>query len=216
MKSKVAFFVDGFNVYHAIKNIVAGDIKKNYLKWIDLRKLFERFIDNKTEEIADIYYFTATPDHIRKTGVLDRYNALVRVYMQHLKIKVVKGKFKKKHARCPKCHQRYEGHEEKQSDVNLCLYLLKSAYENWYDRMVLVTQDSDMAPVAKMVQTVCPGKLTLLTPPELSPSKEISKILGSGGIIKEAHLGSALLDAIYYNKDGRVAVIRPVEYDPPC
>lgn len=37
---RVAFYVDGYNLYHSINNIVKNNPGLNYLKWLDLRKLF--------------------------------------------------------------------------------------------------------------------------------------------------------------------------------
>jgi hypothetical protein len=41
-KKKIAVYVDGFNLYHGIKNL-----NKPYLKWLNLRSLAEKFIDPK-------------------------------------------------------------------------------------------------------------------------------------------------------------------------
>ena len=49
----VIFFIDGFNLYHALAN------KRFYrYKWLDLSGLAEKFITKK-DRIEDIYYFTA-------------------------------------------------------------------------------------------------------------------------------------------------------------
>lgn len=212
---KVAFFVDGFNFYHAINGIAKNDRSKNYLKWVDLRSLFGLFLDKTRQEIADIYFFTARPTHIKKKQVLDRYDALIKVYESFLDIKVIKGKFKKKMTHCTRCKRNFEAHEEKQSDVNLCLYMLRFAFERKYDCLYLVSRDSDMAPVASIIKKQKLAKLRLLTPPELDPSSEISKIIGRGGRIKEAHLKKALLKDVYTDERGKIVVKRPSEYDPP-
>jgi hypothetical protein len=41
-KARVACFIDGFNLFHAIKNL-----GRNELKWVNLWKLMECFIDPK-------------------------------------------------------------------------------------------------------------------------------------------------------------------------
>ena len=61
---KVIFFVDGFNLYHALDN------KRFYrYKWLDLSSLAQKFITKK-DKIEEIYYFTAlatwAPDKVRR------------------------------------------------------------------------------------------------------------------------------------------------------
>ena len=216
-KKKVAFFVDGYNLYHSIAGLSAHDSTKNYLKWVDLRALFQQFINKSTEEIADIYYFTAHPTHTRP-DVQDRYNKLIRVYTEILGIKVLFGKFKEKKITCRCCHANWIHHEEKESDVNIAINLVEAAYEQRYDTLCLVTQDSDLAPAVKLARKVFQGQIRLISPPGRPPSNEISRVLRGKGIgkIKEIHLERALMNDKYVDtRTKRVIVRRPTEYDPP-
>jgi hypothetical protein len=49
-----AFFIDGFNLYHALKRL-----GPQYLKWVDLNALMGRLIAPKSERMVAIYYFSA-------------------------------------------------------------------------------------------------------------------------------------------------------------
>ena len=61
-KKKIAVYVDGFNLYHGIKNL-----NKPYLKWLNHHSLAEKFVDQKTDRIEKIYYFSAiAPIWIKK------------------------------------------------------------------------------------------------------------------------------------------------------
>lgn len=51
---RVACFIDGFNIYHAI-----NDLRRNELKWVDLRKLMACFTDPKVHALGPVYYFSA-------------------------------------------------------------------------------------------------------------------------------------------------------------
>ena len=42
-------YVDGFNLYHGLKNL-----KKSHLKWLNLRSLVEKFLDKQSEVIEKI------------------------------------------------------------------------------------------------------------------------------------------------------------------
>ena len=84
---KVIFFIDGFNIYHALNN------KRFYLyKWRDLLGFAKKFV-TKNDKIEDIYYFTAlaiwSPDKVR------RHKTFIKA--QEIKgVKIIYGEFKKR------------------------------------------------------------------------------------------------------------------------
>ena len=212
---RVAFYVDGYNLYHAIASIATKDPSKNYLKWVDLRKLFSFFINPNEEEISDIFFFTANPTHTRP-DVQKRFYKLTIAYQRFLNIKAIYGKFKAKDEQCKNCSAKWVRHEEKESDVNLAVSIVRDAYEKRYDYAYIVTQDSDMAPAVKLAEKVNPGFLRLMTPPDKQPSRELSRILRKRAAqIKEVHLQHALMPAQYTDDSGQVIVTRPTEYTPP-
>ena len=51
---RATFFIDGFNLYHAVKRLNGP-----HLKWLDLRALMNRQIQPQSEKIANVYYFSA-------------------------------------------------------------------------------------------------------------------------------------------------------------
>ena len=54
---RVTAFIDGFNLYHAIDKL-----GRDHLKWINLRRLMEIFIQPDTHVLTSVYLFTATPE----------------------------------------------------------------------------------------------------------------------------------------------------------
>ena len=55
--TSVRFYIDGFNLYHALLKF-----KDDKVKWLDLELLCHRIIAPKTEVIDKIYYFSAYAD----------------------------------------------------------------------------------------------------------------------------------------------------------
>ena len=213
---RVAFYVDGYNLYHSINNIVKYDQSLNYLKWVDLRKLFQNFIIKGQEDLADIFFYTAKPLHTNP-DVQERYNKLLEAYQRFLNIKVVFGKFKAKHTSCKRCHTTWIRHEEKESDVNLAIGIVQAAYERLYDKVFIVTQDSDLAPAVALADKVRPGLVHLLTPPGIHHSHEISRILsGRTSQIQLVHLQHSLMPEFFHDKSGIAVLKRPTEYTPPA
>ena len=68
------------------------------------------------------------------------------------------GNFKEKDRFCNNCRTYFKSHEEKQTDVNIAIYLIKEAYEDSYDTAVLVTNDTDLIPAIRMLKNTFPRK----------------------------------------------------------
>lgn len=205
---KICVYIDGFNLYHAIDKL-----KNNRLKWLDLSHLMSEFTDPHHQIIANIYFFTALPTW--KKEALSRHKAYIRA-LETKNIHVILGKFKTKDRFCHDCGARWQGHEEKETDVNIALYLLNGAYRDEYDEAIIISQDSDLFPAILMVKDRFPEKkVKIITPPELSHSKEMAKVVGSQnlGSIKRIHLERSLFPEVVKNAKGYVVAIRPEKYD---
>lgn len=50
---RVAAFIDGFNLYHAIV-----ELQKPHLKWVNLWTLTETFIKRRSQRLDKVYYFS--------------------------------------------------------------------------------------------------------------------------------------------------------------
>jgi uncharacterized LabA/DUF88 family protein len=159
---RVSAYIDGFNLYHAIH--AKFDKSKKYLKWLDIKKLVSAYIDQKNDVIVSVVFFSAFPNH-QRPETRNTHN----IYVQALKstgIKYIEGNFKQKYLRCKNCRTTYIAHEEKESDVNLAIYIVKDAYENISDKIIVITNDSDIAPALTMAKKVNPSlKIKIITPP---------------------------------------------------
>lgn len=133
-KKRIAVYVDGFNLYHALKNL-----KKPHLKWLNIRSLVEKFIDQKSEVIDKIYYFSAIATHINN-DVAKRH----RVYIEALEtfsVQFIEGHFKKKEHTChvkDRVNLTLYKHEEKETDVNIAIYMVRDAILKKFDKLILI------------------------------------------------------------------------------
>ena len=115
--NRVKFFIDGFNVYHSLH------CNPNYhkYKWLDYSKLVSLFIQRQ-DQIVDILYFTAfanwDPQKVNRHRIL--INAL-----RFKGVKVIYGQFQKVNKYCRLCKQYYKTFEEKKTDVNIAVELMK-------------------------------------------------------------------------------------------
>jgi len=225
---RVAAFIDGFNLYHAIKDLGP---KQNHLKWLDLQKLCEAFAP-APQFSTRVLYFSAfatwQPDAFRRH----------QTYVDALRatgVTPVMGRFKEKDRRFkgplqsvyqPDAAQRrvfldvkWKSHEEKETDVNIAIHLLLGALKDQYDRALILSADSDLAPAVRMVRREAPEKeIRILTPPGHSGSMDLIRATGTpkqSRHIKLVHLQRCLLPENVIASDGTTAAVRPSEYEPP-
>lgn len=146
-------YIDGFNLYYRA-------VRGTPHKWLDLVRLAERVLGPK-HQVVRVRYFTA-----RITATPHDPNGPQRqqVYLEaldaHPRVTIHEGQFRrrnKKGAAIAPRHlagQRIEisTFEEKGSDVNLATWALADAYENRTEVVVLLTNDSDLAEPARVLQ----------------------------------------------------------------
>lgn len=70
----------------------------------------------------------------------------------------VLGRLKEKDRECFACGKTWTDHEEKETDVNLAVYLIDLAYQDAYDRALLFSGDSDLVPAVRLVKRRFPKK----------------------------------------------------------
>jgi len=184
MNKNVIFFIDGFNLYHAIN----ASRKYHKYKWLNLSKLANLYI-TKNEKIVDILYFTAlatwNQDKVKKHKLFIRANELNGVH-------VIYGEFKKRDKFCNLCKKKYQTFEEKQTDVNIALQLFKLSIENKYDKAIIISGDSDLIPSINAVRKTFPNKQIGVIIPIGRRAEELKHACDFYMKMKEKHLDSAM------------------------
>ena len=172
----------------------------------------QNFYDDN-DECKKIYYFSAY------AGWKPERKKLHKKYVKILKnsgVEIILGKFKEKDRYCKLCEETSKTHEEKQTDVNIALHLLRDAYKNTYDKAILVSQDSDLCPAVNMVKQNFPEKIIKIVSPLNSPhSKEMAKIVSRENLseIKKFHIERSLFNQQEELKNGKI-ITRPEKYNP--
>lgn len=208
MTYRVISFIDGFNLYHAISSL-----QRPELKWVDVGVLSRTFLRPQSEKLLNAFYFSAYADHMSEPVQKSQ-----KSYIEALKLRQttpVLGQFKKKDRQCPSCKHKWIGHEEKETDVNIASFLIDLAYRDAFDRALVITNDSDLAPAIQMVRKRFPEKrITTIAPPNYYHSNELIKVSSDKARIRIDHLERSLLPAVVTDASRLVSVLRPLEYAP--
>jgi uncharacterized LabA/DUF88 family protein len=191
---KVIFFIDGFNLYHALDN------KRFYrYKWIDLSSLAKKFI-SKNDSIEEIYYFTAlaiwSPDKV------ERHKAFIKA--QEINgTKIIYGEFKRRDKECRICKQTYQTFEEKQTDVNIAIHLFKLSIQEKYDKAIIISGDSDLIPSIEAVKSTFPHKKIGVIIPIGRSAEQLKQTCDFYMKMKEKHLEASMLPDVINLGDGK-------------
>lgn len=221
---KVSVFVDGYNLYHAIDNI-----QKPHLKWINLVGLAQEFAKPINGfEIIRVKFFTAPPIH-KSAEVQKTYSDYIKA-LSHYGVEIIEGKFKRKLV----TYKDEKGksftrttHEEKESDVNIALAILEDSFEKISDKLLVITNDSDISPAISLALTKNDQlRINVITPPLTKTKRANYDLLNACGdvnknkkgqiyfktrMILEEHLAKNLLpDEIVI--DERTKVLIPDKY----
>jgi len=141
MERRVNVYIDGFNFYYGLKSKYW---KKYY--WLDIVAFYELFM-KEGQILNKVYYFTAVPFD---TGQRKRQSLFLTANRDNPKFEVVYGKFLKKEIH----HKGNIIHtfEEKQTDVNIAVNLIRNVVLNNCETSIIVSADSDLVPPINLVK----------------------------------------------------------------
>ena len=160
-----------------------------------------------------MYYFSTIATHISESAQKRQYAYITALQVRG--IKPILGQFKQKDRYCPKCASYSKANEEKETDVNIALDLLDLAYQDAYDRALLVSNDSDLAPAIRKVRARFPNKkISIIAPPLSRQCNELIQAASDKTKIRVQHLQRCLLPEVVVDASSLAFVNRPREYDP--
>jgi len=156
---KTIAYVDGYNFYH-------GRLKHTAYKWLDLRAMIESvlLVQDPATDLVGVKFFTANiKARLARKG--EESVAAQSNYHRALTIKgveVVLGKFSLEPGSAPRFVAGVQANRddrspiwvlgEKRTDVQLALAMYRDAAAQRCEQIVLVTNDSDLAPALQAIR----------------------------------------------------------------
>ena len=188
--NRVAFLIDGFNVYHSAVS-ASRDLVGATTKWLNLRALCESYLYlvGGDAQIVSVHYFSALATHLQdvKPDVIKRHLTLIEC-LRATGVTVELGRFKQKTVHCDACRRQIIRHEEKETDVAIAVRLLELFVRSTCDTAVIVTGDTDVAPAVRCLQQLFPAARVLFAFPYGRKNQELAKLApGSFSLRKEQY-----------------------------
>ena len=165
---RVAVYVDGLNLYYGLNS--PG--WRQY-HWLDLRRLAERLL-RPGQRLEMVRYFTARFQHraeypyrhISQDTYLKALATLPDLTIQY-------GHHMSKTRTCRNCKASWETFEEKMTDVNIAIALLRDAMQDAFDIAIIISADSDLIGPIDAVLHSCPDKRIVVAFPPNRYSKDL-------------------------------------------
>ena len=144
---RVIAYVDGFNLYFGLRD---RGWRRYY--WVNLRALAESLL-KPHQRLERTKYFTA---RISASGKdphkVKRQSTFLEAVETLPDTEVYYGHYLPKSQRCFNCGATWTAHEEKMTDVNIAVELLKDAYDDAFDTALIISADSDLTPPVETVR----------------------------------------------------------------
>jgi uncharacterized LabA/DUF88 family protein len=221
MKNRVAVYIDGFNLYHAIDDLnyrFRGRQKLgpkpahqhvHHLKWVNLWALSESLLRDYQELVAVNYYSA----YATWRGAEFRRHQVYTAALEAAGVRVVMSVFKEQRRRCNQCGAQWTRHEEKESDVRIATDLMADALQDKFDDAFIISADSDMKPPLERVRIDVPEKNVVVAAPpkrfaharDLRPAFEVT----------QGKIAKALFSVDVRDAAGNIVATRPEKYTPP-
>ena len=161
MARRVCFLVDGFNLYHSLREVETQ--LRVQCHWLDLTALCGSYLPliGGGASLGPVYYFSALAHHAEtwRPGTVARHEAFIDG-LESTGVTVELGKFKPKdvYDTCPHCHRRIhlKRHEEKETDIRIAAKLLEVVADGSCEAAVIISGDTDLVPAVAAARRLQP------------------------------------------------------------
>ena len=193
---RVIAYVDGFNLYFGLRS---KGWRRYY--WLNIRTLAQNLL-KPNQRLLLTKYFTA-----RIAGPPDKEKRQ-STYIEALEtlgdLQIFYGKYQLNPRQCSKCGFQDEVPNEKMTDVNIAVEILKDAYQDEFDVGLLISADSDLVPPVKTVRELFPKKRVVVASPPGRYSSSLANSASKSFVISRRNIAKSLLPAEIEKPDGYI------------
>jgi uncharacterized LabA/DUF88 family protein len=195
--------IDGFNLYHAIDDCPHF----HEFKWLDPMRLAQAYVHPTKEALIGVFFYTAVPTWNDEKRA--RHNRLLAIY-EDLGVQVKRGRFLPTTATCRVCGKEYGTFQEKETDINIALEMMRLGNDDLADRIVLVTGDNDQASSVRSFRELTKKPQVTLVLPPFRQAEALKGVCTESKSLTGFHLRKMKLDNPYhFKKTQRELVVPP-------
>ncbi|MCD6599024.1 MAG: NYN domain-containing protein [Dehalococcoidia bacterium] len=182
---RVIGYVDGFNLYFGLKSKGWG---RYY--WLNIQLLVQNLL-KPNQKLLATKYFTARianpPDKQR------RQSTYIEALETLSDFQIFYGKYQLNPRQCSHCGFQDKVPNEKMTDVNIAVEILKDAYQDNFDVALLISADSDLVPPIKTVRELFPNKRVVIASPPARYSVDLVNSSNKSFVISRRKIAKSLL-----------------------
>ncbi len=201
---RVAVYVDGLNLYYGLKS---RGWRRFY--WLDVQQLAGMLL-RPGQSLSIVRYFTARflpqahdpSQHTRQETYLQALATRPVLTIQY-------GHHLPKTGACQQCGATWTTFEEKMTDVNIAVALLRDAQLNAFDTAILISADSDLTGPIDTVLREHPGKRVVVAFPPNRTSGRLRSCATAAFTLGRALISSSQLPPQVVKPDGHVLTKPP-------
>lgn len=191
MANRVAFVVDGFNLYHSARDI--HDATRHNYRWLNIHALCTSYLSaiGGDASLEAIHYFSALAYYREKwkPGTVGRHKTYIQA-LDSTGINVALSRFKAKDVdyKCASCGYRGKlvRHEEKETDVAVAVKVIELAVGPSADAIAVLTGDTDLVPAVRAARQLAAKPIYMLFPAGRSNSA-FARVATGTFTLSEAH-----------------------------
>ena len=203
---RLTVYVDGFNLYHGLK-----ERSGRRLLWLDLVKL--SLLLRPRSSLVRVNYFTAPVlDDPAAASRQSRYQAALLAQNPGM-VDLSQGRYQKKERMCRTCRATWTHYEEKETDVNIATALVADAATRVTDSALVISADSDLSPAIRTARRLNPGMFLAAAYPPLRYSAELSKLMPASFKIGMSKLTAAQLPPTVLDSVSGRTYSRPAKWN---
>jgi uncharacterized LabA/DUF88 family protein len=201
---RVIAYVDGFNLYFVLRS---KGWKRYY--WLNIQALAQNLL-KPGQTLFLTKYFTARiawpPDKE------ERQSTYIEALKTLSEFEIFYGKYQLNPRQCSQCGFEDEVPNEKMTDVNIAVEILKDAYQNKFDVALLISADSDLVPPVKAVGELFPAKRVVVASPPGRYSVSLANSAGSSLVIGRGKIARSVFPEEVKKADGYI-LRRPASWE---
>lgn len=197
---RVIVYIDGFNLYFGLRE---KGWKRYY--WLNLQKLALNLL-KQDQQLIETKYFTSrisVPPEKQK-----RQATIIEALETLHDFKIFYGTYLDNKIECNKCGNIFPKVSEKMTDVNMAVEILTDAFHNKFDKVLLISADSDLAAPLKKVKILFTEKKIIVAFPPARFSYHLAKLADYNFVIGRKKLAESIFPDQVKKRDGFI-LIRP-------